>query len=64
MQYDAFYQKIQEMLEDIYMKAGNMQLEQKDFFRETDARLEENSAFIAEQTADWTADDWKNFIVT
>ena len=60
MQYDAFYQKIQEMLEDIYMKAGNMQLEQKDFFRETDARLEENSAFIAEQTADWTADDWKN----
>ena len=34
MRYDAFYQEIQKMLEEIYLKAGSMQLEQKAFFRE------------------------------
>lgn len=60
MQCDAFYGKIQDLLEDIYQKAGSRQLEQKDYFREIDTRLEENAPFIAEATADWTAEDWKN----
>lgn len=60
MQVEALYLKIQELLDDIYMKAGNMQMEQKALFREIDDRIEESSAFIAEETADWTAEDWKN----
>ena len=60
MLYDAFYQEIQKMLEEIYLKAGSMQLEQKEFFREADQKIEENRTFIEEQTADWSAEDWKN----
>lgn len=60
MRYDAFYQEIQKMLEEIYLKAGSMQLEQKAFFREADHKIEENRTFIEEQTADWRAEDWKN----
>ena len=60
MRYDAFYQEIQKMLEEIYLKAGSMQLEQKEFFREVDQKIEENRTFIEEQTADWSAEDWKN----
>ncbi len=61
MQYDAFYSKIQDLLKDIYTKAGSMRLEQMSgYLREVDARLEENGALISEQTADWTAEDWKN----
>ena len=56
MRYDAFYQEIQKMLEEIYLKAGSMQLEQKEFFQEVDQKIEENRTFIEEQTADWSAE--------